>query len=232
MLSYAQRKSDLVRALQSAGGERVVLAKPTSNLFRDRRQPPRHRLEVGRFNHVLEVDAAAGWVNVEGMTPYDALVDATLPHGVMPAVVPQLRSITIGGAAAGVGIEASSFKSGLVHDTLLEMDVLLADGSVVLCTPDNEHRDLFFGFPNSYGTLGYALRLKARTVPVKAYVQLTHIRHADAAGYPEAVPAGRTVAPVRCGFVLQQAAEGCAGRRLSVRQRLPQQLRPVQMGGR
>jgi FAD/FMN-containing dehydrogenase len=181
MLSYAQRKSDLVRALQSAGNERVALAKSTSNLFRDRRRPPQHRLEVARFNHVLEVDAAAGWVNVEGMTPYDALVDATLAHGVVPAVVPQLRSITIGGAAAGVGIEASSFKYGLVHDTLLEMEVLLADGSVVLCTPDNEHRDLFFGFPNSYGTLGYALRLKARTAPVRAYVQLTHIRHRDAA---------------------------------------------------
>ena len=32
-------------------------------------------------------------------------------------------------------------------------------------------RDLFFGFPNSYGTLGYALRLTARTLPVKPYVR-------------------------------------------------------------
>ena len=31
--------------------------------------------------------------------------------------------------------------------------------------PDNEHADLFYGFPNSYGTLGYALRLVARTQP-------------------------------------------------------------------
>jgi FAD/FMN-containing dehydrogenase len=180
MLSYAERKSELTHALRAAPGERVALAKDTSNLFRDRQGGPRRRLQVGRFNHVLQVDAAAGWVDVEGMTPYDALVDATLAHGVMPAVVPQLKSITIGGAAAGVGIEASSFKFGLVHDTLLELEVLLADGSVVLCTPDNEHRDLFFGFPNSYGTLGYALRLKARVVPVKRYVQLSHIRHRNA----------------------------------------------------
>jgi len=181
MLSYAQRRSELIRSLQASGGERVTLAKDTSNLFRDRQPPPRQRLDVGRFNHVLDVNAAAGWVDVEGMTPYDALVDGTLAHGVVPAVVPQLRSITIGGAAAGVGIEASSFKFGLVHDTLLEIEVLLADGSVVLCTPDNEHRELFFGFPNSYGTLGYALRLKARTVPVKRYVQLTHSHFSDAA---------------------------------------------------
>ena len=36
----------------------------------------------------------------------------------MPAVVPQLKSITLGGAVAGVGIEATSFRYGLVHDTI------------------------------------------------------------------------------------------------------------------
>ncbi len=143
----------------------------------------KRRLDVRRFHHVLEVDPAAGWVDVEGMTPYDALTEATLARGVMPAVVPQLKSITIGGAAAGVGIEASSFRYGLVHDTLLEVEVLTGAGEVVLATPDNEHRDLFFGFPNSYGTLGYALRLKARTVPVKRYVELRHRRFDDARSY-------------------------------------------------
>jgi FAD/FMN-containing dehydrogenase len=111
------------------------------------------------------------------------LADATLRQGVMPCVVPQLKSITIGGAASGVGIESSSFKYGLVHETLLELEVLLGDGSVVIATPDNEHRDLFFGFPNSYGTLGYALRVKAKAIPVKPFVALTHIRHSDRAAY-------------------------------------------------
>ena len=49
-------------------------------------------------------------------------------------MVPQLKTITIGGAVAGVGIEASSFSYGLVHDTMLELEVLLGDGSVVVCT--------------------------------------------------------------------------------------------------
>ena len=38
--------------------------------------------------------------------------------------------------------------------------------------------DLFFGFPNSYGTLGYALRLTIRLVPAQPYVSLTHTRFA------------------------------------------------------
>jgi FAD/FMN-containing dehydrogenase len=99
----------------------------------------------------------------------------------MPAVVPQLKSITLGGALAGVGIEATSFRHGLVHDTVTALEVLAPDGSIVTCTPENEHRDLFFGFPNSYGTLGYAIKVTARTLPVKRFVEVAHRRYSTAA---------------------------------------------------
>jgi FAD/FMN-containing dehydrogenase len=115
--------------------------------------------------------------------PYDALTDACLAHSVMPAVVPQLKSITLGGALAGVGIEATSFRHGLVHDTVREFDVLTGAGEIVTARPDNEHADLFFGFPNSYGTLGYALRVRAATVPIKPFVRIEHRRFARAGAY-------------------------------------------------
>ena len=117
------------------------------------------------------------------MVTYEDLTEACLRQGVMPAVVPQLKTITLGGALAGVGIESSSHRHGLVHDTVLELDVLLGDGRVVTCTRENEHADLFFGFPNSYGTLGYALRVKARTVPVRPYVHIAHLDYFDARLY-------------------------------------------------
>ncbi len=177
--AFAEKKARLLQQF-ATGGPGVRLAKDSSNLFRDRQQAKGARLDVRAFNAVLEIHPDEGWVDVEGMTPYDALTDATLASGHMPAVVPQLKSITIGGAAAGVGIEATAFRQGLVHDTLLELEVLTGDGQIIVCTPDNEHRDLFFGFPNSYGTLGYALRLKARIIPVKPAVCVERHRHADA----------------------------------------------------
>ena len=180
MTGYAERREDLARSLREARAAGPLrLDKGTSNLFRDRAAAPRRRLDVRGLNHVLAVDPAAGWVDAEAMTPYAALADATLAHGAMPCVVPQLKSITIGGAVAGIGIESSSFRHGLVHESVLELEVLLADGTIVLARPDNEHRDLYFGFPNSYGTLGYALRVKARTLPVRPFVRLEHVHHAD-----------------------------------------------------
>ena len=182
-LSHRAKVESLLAGLRS--GASVGLAKKTSNLFRDRAASARPKVDLSGFDEVVGVDAVAGTVEAEGMTTYARLVDATLAHGLMPCVVPQLKSITLGGAAAGVGIEASSFKYGLAHETLAAIDVLLADGTVAHCTPDNEHRDLFFGFPNSYGTLGYALKLTTKTVPVKPYVAIQHLRHHDPRRYFE-----------------------------------------------
>lgn len=187
--AHAQRVAQAAASLRAAPGAPVALAKSTSNLFRDRHAAPRRRIDLGALHHVLRVDAAQGWVDTEGLATYEQLVDATLPHGVMPAVVPQLKTITAGGAVAGVGIEATSFRHGLVHHTLRELEVLLPGGDVVLCTPDNEHRDLFFGFPNSYGSLGYAVRLRLATQPVRPFVHVRHQAHGDAAGFFEALAA-------------------------------------------
>lgn len=182
-LAYEDKKQRLTEFLRAHRGGGIRLGKTTSNLFRDRQDASAPRLDVRDFNNVLRVDAAGGYVEVEGMTPYVELVAECLRHNVMPAVVPQLKSITIGGATVGCGIESSSFRYGLVHETVQEMEILLGSGDTALCAPDNEHRDLFYGFPNSYGTLGYALKLKAKVVPVKKYVKLTHIRHSDPTAY-------------------------------------------------
>jgi FAD/FMN-containing dehydrogenase len=182
-LGYEEKKRRLTDFLRAHRGGNIRLGKNTSNLFRDRQENPAQRLDVRDFNQVLHVDAAAGYVEVEGMTPYAKLVAECLKHAVMPAVVPQLKSITIGGAVVGCGIESSSFRYGLVHETVREMEILLGNGATVQCTPDNEHRDLFYGFPNSYGTLGYALKLKAKVVPVKPYVKLTHLRFTEPQSY-------------------------------------------------
>jgi FAD/FMN-containing dehydrogenase len=180
LAAHAAKRDLLVQSLKAGAGT-VALAKDTSNLFRDRAAAPRRRLDVRGFNQVLAF--GEGWVDAEGMTTYEELTRACLARGVMPAVVPQLKTITLGGAVAGVGIESSSHRQGLVHDTMLELDVLLGDGRIVQCTARNPHADLFFGFPNSYGTLGYALRVRAKTIPVKPYVRLEHRPFTDGAAY-------------------------------------------------
>jgi FAD/FMN-containing dehydrogenase len=157
-------------------GVPVRLAKKTSNLFRTRVGAAGPGLDVKAFDGVIEIDAEARTADVSGMTTYEHLVDATLPYGLMPLVVPELKTITLGGAITGLGIESSSWRNGMPHESMLELDVLTGDGRVVTATPDGEHRDLFYGFPNSYGTLGYALRVKIELEPVHPWVHLRQLR--------------------------------------------------------
>jgi FAD/FMN-containing dehydrogenase len=46
----------------------------------------------------------------------------------------------------------------------------------VTAAPGGEHDALYHGFPNSYGTLGYALSLTIELEPVTPYVHLRHFR--------------------------------------------------------
>jgi FAD/FMN-containing dehydrogenase len=180
-LAYDDHAAATERLLQQYAaippGAPVRLGKRTSNLFRPREPIPGSGLDVASLNRVLAVDAGNRTADVQGMTTYEDLVAATLPHGLMPLVVPQLKTITLGGAVTGLGIESSSFRHGCPHESVLEMDVLTGDGRVVTARPTGEHRDLFYGFPNSYGTLGYALRLQIELQATRPFVSLHHRRH-------------------------------------------------------
>src|SRR3954462_15915282 len=180
-VTYEARVDALRRALLAAPKDAPVrLRKRTSNLFRprDRAASP---LDADGFSGVLSVDVEGGTADVGGMTTYEDLVDATLEHGLVPLVVAQLKTITLGGAVTGLGIESSSFRNGLPHESVLELEVLTGDGRVVVARADTEHAALFRGFPNSYGTLGYALRLTIELEPVRPFVRLRHVPFTDPA---------------------------------------------------
>ena len=91
---------------------------------------------------------------------YDAL-DAqglTIPAGCGPSV--GIAGLTLGG---GLGILGR--KHGLTSDSLLEAQVVLADGSVVECD-ENDHEDLFWALRGSGGgNFGVVTSLAFRTIP-------------------------------------------------------------------
>ncbi|WP_205470876.1 FAD-binding oxidoreductase [Nocardioides sp. SYSU D00038] len=177
-----ERHEQAVRRLRASydaipAGAPVRLAKATTNLFRARTASTAPGLDVSGLDGVLEVDPVAREAEVQGMCTYEDLVAATLVHGMIPLVVPQLRTITLGGAVTGLGIESTSLRNGLPHESVLEMDVFTGAGEVVTTKPGD---DLFDAFPNSYGSLGYATRLRIRLEEVPAYVALTHVRFDEA----------------------------------------------------
>jgi FAD/FMN-containing dehydrogenase len=172
-LARVQQVSDVAK--NNPGPLRMFKA-TTSNTFRPQqigaRESSKKRLNLSTFVHVLEVNTEELWCDIEASATFETFVDATLPLGVAPLVVPELRTITVGGAIVGIGIESSSFKHGFFHEGLMEADILLASGDVVRVGPEGEYAELFRAIPNSLGSFGYLLRLRMRVQRATPYVRL------------------------------------------------------------
>jgi FAD/FMN-containing dehydrogenase len=144
------------------------------------------RIDVSPLAHVLAVDATRRLCVAEPGVTFAALVAATLPLGLVPAVVPELEGITIGGAVAGCSVESASFRHGGFHDTCVEYEMVAGTGEVVTCSPEHEPF-LFAMIHGSYGSLGILTKLTFRLVPASPYVRLEYVRHRDAASFHDAM---------------------------------------------
>lgn len=129
-------------------------------------------IDLRPFNQILEIGESWAWVEPK-VTIYD-LVKATLKHGLIPAVVPEFKSITVGGAIMGAALESSSHRYGQFNDICLEYELVLGDGSIVTASA-SENPDLFYGISGSYGTLAVLTKAKVQLIKAKPYVALQYL---------------------------------------------------------
>ncbi|CAL1145902.1 unnamed protein product [Cladocopium goreaui] len=134
------------------------------------------RLNIAKLSGVIDFDSATGVVRVGAKTDFKLLTRFLLPEEFIPPVVPEVDSVTVGGAIAGLVMESSSFRYGFLHNAVVAMDVLLANGTVVSCSR-TEHPELFAALPHSYGTLGYVLSASLQAVPAERDVLVTVREH-------------------------------------------------------
>jgi hypothetical protein len=108
-------------------------------------------------------------------------------HGLVPVIVPELKTITIGGAVSGCSIESMSFRHGGFHDSCLEYEVVTSAGDVLVCTPTNENQLLFQMMHGTFGTLGVLSRLTFRLIRAAPFVHVSYERHASLPAYQDAI---------------------------------------------
>jgi hypothetical protein len=133
-------------------------------------------VDISPLRHVLAVDAARRVALVEPNVAMDALIEATLPHGLVPPVVMEFPGITAGGGFAGTAGESSSFRHGFFDDGVEGVEMVLADGSVVDVKPEGEMSDLFRGAAGAVGTLGITTLLEVKLMEARKFVRARYRR--------------------------------------------------------
>ncbi|XP_020589629.1 delta(24)-sterol reductase-like [Phalaenopsis equestris] len=131
-------------------------------------------VDLSAFRNIIEIDKERMVAKVEPLVNMGQITRATVPMNLALAVVAELDDLTVGGLINGYGIEGSSHIYGLFSDTVVALEVVLADGRVVTATKDNEYSDLFYAIPWSQGTLGLMVSAEIKLIPVKEYMKLTY----------------------------------------------------------
>src|SRR5205823_12821889 len=102
-----------------------------------------HGVRVDPENRTARVGGGSVWGDVDHATHAFGLAT---PSGI-------ISTTGVGGLTLGGGIGHLSRKLGLAIDNLLEVDVVLADGSFVTANAE-QHRDLFWAVRGGGGNFG------------------------------------------------------------------------------
>lgn len=131
------------------------------------------KLYCGALNHVLEINPEKRTVLVEPRVTMEELVYAILPYGLTVPVIPELKTITVGGAIMGIGGESASHRYGTFNDMCTAFEFISGDGKLIRATP-TENSDLFYGLPGSYGSLGPLVSAEITLVAAQPFVCLRY----------------------------------------------------------
>ncbi|OYN89600.1 FAD-binding oxidoreductase [Parenemella sanctibonifatiensis] len=130
-------------------------------------------IDMTPLRRIHSIDATTGIVDLDAGADLDQLMKAALPFGLWVIVLPGTRQVTIGGAIANDIHGKSHHTTGSFGDTVVEMQLLVADGRVLTLRPDGSEDDpdgtLFWGTVGGMGLTGVILRVK---------LQLRHVETA------------------------------------------------------
>lgn len=122
-----------------------------------------HQIECNLID-ILDIDREKRILRVEPLATMGQLSETLAKVGWTIAIVPELDDLTVGGLVMGTGVESSSHIYGLFQHICLSYELVLADGSVVKCSRE-ENSDLFYAVPWSYGTLGFLTAVEIKILP-------------------------------------------------------------------
>ncbi len=192
-MTHAEKVTRIVEQLRAHDGSRPISLRKRAVAH----QVPKHgdlrktdaKIDVSDLTDIISIDPVARICVAESGVTFVDLVAATLAHGLVPIVVPELKTITVGGAVSGCSIESMSFVHGGFHDTCLEYELITGTGEVLVCTPDNAHGHVFQMIHGAFGTLGILSKLAFKLVPAKPFVRLVYEKHATIESYQASIRA-------------------------------------------
>lgn len=116
-------------------------------------------LDLRGMNRILAWDSVSGLLDVEPGVTVAELAHCVQATGWWPPVVPGTAAPTLGGCVSANVHGKNNWKVGPLGEHLVEIELLLADGSFVVASP-GENAELFTAAVGGFGLLGVVTRIR------------------------------------------------------------------------
>ncbi|HEY4966920.1 MAG TPA: FAD-binding oxidoreductase [Puia sp.] len=114
-----------------------------------------------KFDKILSFDKADGIFECQSGITLDQILEVIVPAGWFLPITPGTKFITVGGAVASDVHGKNHHVDGSFSNHTLEIDVMLASGEMINCSPEI-HNDLFQATCGGMGLTGVISRVKFR----------------------------------------------------------------------
>jgi decaprenylphospho-beta-D-ribofuranose 2-oxidase len=128
------------------------------------------------YNRILSFDALKGIFECQSGLTLDKILEVIVPKGWFLPVTPGTKFITVGGAVGSDVHGKNHHVDGSFSNHIIDMDVMVADGSIITCSPEN-NADLFEATCGGMGLTGMITRIKFRLKKIEtSYVKQKQIK--------------------------------------------------------
>lgn len=134
----------------------------------------RRVLLTERVNRLLEFDAEQGILRAEAGATLAEILDAVVPKGWFLPVTPGTKFVSLGGCVAADVHGKNHHHDGSFGEHVLSIELILADGSRVACSP-SENSELFWATMGGMGLTGIIGEVTLKLIPIaSAYMMVRH----------------------------------------------------------
>ena len=162
---YADLRSDAASVIARGQGRSYGDAALNEN---------RRVLLTERVNRLLEFNVANGILRAEAGVTLAEIIDVIVPIGWFLPVTPGTKFVSLGGCVAADVHGKNHHHEGSFGDHVLSMELILADGSRVVCSP-SENSGLFWATVGGMGLTGTIGEVTIKLIPIQS--ALMKVRH-------------------------------------------------------
>lgn len=159
--------ADVAAAVRAAASDELpVRMTGSGHSFTGAAVAPGVLLRPDNLDQVVSIDRDSGLVTVAAGLPLHRLNPILAEHGLAMEVLGDIDRQTIAGAIS-TGTHGSGRNFGSISNQIRALEMVLADGSVVTCSP-SERPELFAAARVSIGALGVITKVTLQCVPLFA----------------------------------------------------------------